>query len=104
MDIARILHKIRPGALWSLNDNRYAGLLWKDDSPKPTNQEIIAAWEEIEQELEIKKIQRLRREAYQLESDPLFFEYQRGDIEKQEWLDKVQEIKERYPYTGNSQT
>jgi hypothetical protein len=103
MDIARVLHKIRPGALWSLNDNRYAGLNWKDDSPKPTNQEIIAAWEEVEQEIEITKTQRLRRDAYQMESDPLFFEYQRGDIEKEVWLEKVQEIKDRYPYTGFSQ-
>jgi len=50
------------------------------------------------------KIQGLRLIAYQKESDPLFFEYQRGDVEKQLWLDKVQEIKNRYPYPGNSQT
>lgn len=37
----------------------------------------------------------LRRSAYQLESDPLFFKWQRGEATKQEWLDKVQEIKER---------
>lgn len=37
----------------------------------------------------------LRRTAYQLESDPLFFKWQRGEATKQDWLDKVQEIKER---------
>lgn len=36
--------------------------------------------------------------AYSSESDPLFFKWQRGEIEKQDWLDKVQEIKLRYPY------
>lgn len=40
----------------------------------------------------------MRKAAYQAEADPLFFKYQRGEIEKQVWLDKVQEIKERYPY------
>ena len=39
----------------------------------------------------------LRAEAYRNESDPLFFKWQRGEIEQQVWLDKVAEIKARYP-------
>lgn len=39
----------------------------------------------------------LRAEAYRNESDPLFFKAQRGEIEQQVWLDKVAEIKARYP-------
>ena len=39
-----------------------------------------------------------RSNAYIQESDPIFFKYQRGEITKQEWLDKIEEIKERYPY------
>ncbi len=42
-------------------------------------------------------IDTLRHQAYSQEADPLFFKYQRGEIEKQEWLDKISEIKERYP-------
>ena len=38
-----------------------------------------------------------RKEAYAYESDPLFFKYQRGEITKEEWLAKVEEIKTRYP-------
>lgn len=37
-----------------------------------------------------------RAYAYATESDPLFFKYQRGEIEKQVWLEKVAEIKKRY--------
>jgi hypothetical protein len=37
-----------------------------------------------------------RKQAYIEESDPLFFKWQRGEIEKQEWLDKVAEIKARW--------
>ena len=104
MDVARILNKIRPDAVWSMNDNQYEKLEWFDKNyEKPTYSEILEAWKEIEIELENERIQRLRREAYQLESDPLFFEYQRGDIEKSVWLDKVQEIKNRYPYSAFSQ-
>jgi len=39
----------------------------------------------------------LRRAAYEQEADPLFFRAQRGEIPEQEWLDKVAEIKARYP-------
>lgn len=39
-----------------------------------------------------------RMDAYKLEADPLFFKYQRGEIEKEEWVMKVEEIKARYPY------
>lgn len=36
-----------------------------------------------------------RAAAYKNESDPLFFKWQRGEVDKQAWLDKVAEIKKR---------
>lgn len=41
-------------------------------------------------------IARSKMYAYQEESDPLFFKWQRGECDKQEWLDKVQEIRQRF--------
>ena len=38
-----------------------------------------------------------RKQVYEQESDPLFFKYSREEVTKQEWLDKIQEIKIRYP-------
>ncbi len=38
-----------------------------------------------------------RHAAYIAEADPLFFKAQRGEVEQQVWLDKVAEIKLRYP-------
>jgi hypothetical protein len=38
-----------------------------------------------------------RRAAYTAEADPLFFKAQRGEIEQQVWLDKITEIKARFP-------
>jgi hypothetical protein len=38
-----------------------------------------------------------RKAAYIAEADPLFFRVQRGEILEQEWLDKIAEIKARYP-------
>jgi hypothetical protein len=39
-----------------------------------------------------------RAYAYSQEADPLFFKSQRGEATEAEWLAKVEEIKERYPY------
>lgn len=55
--------------------------------------------EELQAEADARaaKIEAQRAEAYRTESDPLFFKSQRGEATQQEWLDKVAEIKARYP-------
>ena len=50
--------------------------------PSPTTQEQIDA---------------LRKAAYQAEADPLFFKWQRGESTEQAWLDKIADIRNRYP-------
>ena len=39
-----------------------------------------------------------RQFAYKTEADPLYLKWQREEIEKQVWLDKIAEIKQRYAY------
>lgn len=46
----------------------------------------------------------LRRHAYTLEADPLFFQWQRGEATEQDWLDKVAEIRDRYPYEKENES
>lgn len=42
MDIAEILHEIRPKAAWAILGGNYSGLQWFDESQlKPTEQEIL---------------------------------------------------------------
>lgn len=38
-----------------------------------------------------------RINAYQRESDPIFFKWQRGEATEQDWLDKIAEIKAQFP-------
>lgn len=55
---------------------------------------------EIDSEAQAKAAEtcRLNRlEAYQSESDPLYMKWQRGESTQQDWLDKIAEIKARYP-------
>ena len=58
--------------------------------PEPTPEEILAA--------ERAAAESNRQAAYTQEADPLFFKYQRGEATEQEWLDKIEEIRARYPY------
>lgn len=44
----------------------------------------------------------LRRAAYAAEADPLFFKHQRGETTWQAWIDKIAEIKARYPLPGDA--
>lgn len=99
MDIALILTKEYPGAEWSLNGDSYSGLVWmSEDITKPTEEELSAAWDIVKYNSEVETIQGFRKVAYQNESDPIFFDWQRGEVTEQEWLDAVQAIKDRYPY------
>jgi hypothetical protein len=43
------------------------------------------------------QIDALRQAAYQKEADPIFFKWQRGEATEQQWLDKIADIRARYP-------
>tara|TARA_R100001463_G_scaffold29822_2_gene67872 strand:+ start:944 stop:1237 length:294 start_codon:yes stop_codon:yes gene_type:complete len=56
---------------------------------------VNAAAAEIDAAKIVAFIDGKRRQDYRNESDPLFFKYQRGEIEKSVWEAKVAEIKSR---------
>lgn len=98
VDYAAVLVANYPDTRWILNGETYDGLEWLDDSPKPTQKELDAAWAQVQHDLQIKQVEAQRKAAYMVESDPVFFQFQRGDATEQEWLDAVQAVKDRYPY------
>ena len=56
--------------------------------------------EQVEQEAKEAELQRVetnRRNAYRNEADPLYLKWQRNEATEQQWLDKIEEIKERFP-------
>lgn len=58
----------------------------------------LTAEEIAQQQAERAEQVRLQRQtAYQAEADPLFFKWQRGEGTEQAWLDKIAEIKARFP-------
>jgi hypothetical protein len=88
---------------------RHADGTWKaDDEATAENEawEWVQVWqvsdataEEIAERIVALNTQAKanRAKAYRNESDPLFFKWQRNESTEQEWLDKVAEIKARYP-------
>ena len=98
VDYPAVLNAKYPGTLWTMDGDEYTGLNWLDDSPKPTQAELDAAWPEVQYKQQCAKVDQQRLSAYEKESDPIFFKLQRGDATEQEWLDAVQAVKDRYPY------
>lgn len=97
IDYAAVLIATHPGAQWSLSDNDYDTLIWHDDTPKPSQQELDDAWPAVQQQQAQAEVDQQRHAAYVAESDPLFFQWQRGEATEQQWRDKVAEIQTRYP-------
>lgn len=97
-DYAAVLTANYPAAEWSLTGNDYETLDWYDDTPKPTQAELDAAWPAVDHANEVAAVEEARREAYAATSDPLFFEWQRGDGTEQAWLDAVAAVKAAHPY------
>jgi hypothetical protein len=100
-DYVATLVNLVPDALVSYTgpDPDYDAIVWQDSRERPSREECDAAWPQIKIDLENEQAQRSRAESYREEADPLFFGWQRGENTEQEWLDKVTEIRDRYPYT-----
>jgi hypothetical protein len=98
MDIALILSDKYSGALWSLDGDDYEGLEWLDDTPKPTKKALEALWPEVQHARAVASVERARQAAYRELSDPIYFQWQRGEVTEQAWLDAVQAVKEAHPY------
>jgi hypothetical protein len=100
MDIPVILTANYPGNTWSLNGDDYTGLTWDENNadPKPTKKALETAWPQVQYDREYKAVEKARQAAYVTDSDPLFFEWQRGDATEQQWRDAVQAVKDAYPY------
>lgn len=97
-DYAAVLTANYPDAEWTLEGDTYDGLTWLSDTPKPSQAELDAAWSQVNYKQQVAEIEQTRRIAYETQSDPLFFEWQRGDGTEQAWLDAVAAVKAANPY------
>lgn len=83
---------------WSLNGNTYDGLTWLSDTPKPTQAELDAAWPRVNYTNQCAIVEAARLVAYEQQSDPLYFKWQRGEATEAEWRAAVAKVKADNPY------
>ena len=99
MDISLVLTKRYPDAVWTLNGDSYSGLTWlSEDIAKPTAEELQAEWAQVQFEVAYATVEADRQIAYRETADPVFFEFQRGDMTEADWLGAVQAVKDAHPY------
>lgn len=98
VDYTAVLIANYPGTEWTLNGDTYDGLVWLSDSAKPIQEELDAAWPAVQYANQFAQVEAARLAAYEKESDPLYFKWQRGDGTEQEWLDAVAAVKTANPY------
>ena len=98
VDYSAVLVANYPGAQWTLNGDTYDGLTWLDDTPKPTQEELDAAWPQVNYQNQYNAVEQARLLAYEQTSDPIFFKWQRGDATEAEWREAVAKVKADNPY------
>jgi len=97
IDYSSILSNNYIGKQWVMNGESYDKLVWLDDSPKPTKDELDALWESTKKVNNNNLADYNRRRDYVIESDPIFFKAQRDEATMEEWQAKILEIKARHP-------
>ena len=86
------IEMIKAGVKTLKNDEKIEG----NSIIKKTNKELYDEGKLSKEEYNL-YIDGLRQTAYAKEADPLCAQFIRGEVEKEEWLKKIEEIKERYP-------
>ncbi len=98
IDYTKVLIANYPGASWIMNGDEYEGLVWLETTPKPTKAELDAAWPQVDYQFQCATVDQNRLKAYEQQSDPLFFKWQRGDGTELEWREAVAKVKAENPY------
>jgi hypothetical protein len=100
-DLTKALLSLRPGAAWTMDGDKYEGIIWLDDQQsKPTKEELTLEADRIQAEYDSKEYQRQRQLAYPPMADYLDAVYwqSQGDATKMTaYLAAVEAVKSKYP-------
>jgi hypothetical protein len=67
IDYTKILIIKYPDSEWTLNGDDYEGLTWLSDTPKPTKEILDNLWDEVVEQLQLKKEEKAQAKADLLE-------------------------------------
>jgi len=92
------ISSLRPGAMWSLRDKAYSGLVWRDDAQeKPAEQEVLDEIDRLELVKESLNYRRARREEYLSLEEQLDLIYWDNVNGSANWVDHVASVKANHP-------
>lgn len=98
--ITKALTSLYPNAEWVTHGDSYDGLEWLDNSPKPTEAELLAEVARLQAEYDAKQYQRDRAKAYpslQEQLDMLWHSVNNGtDLKDSDWFNQLKSVKDTY--------
>jgi hypothetical protein len=97
IDYAAILLAHFPGTEWVVSGMDYEGITWLSDSPKPSQADLDKLWDKTQKAVDADQVKAARLARFQVEADPIFFQYQRGQATEKQWLDAVKKIETDLP-------
>lgn len=100
IQLAKAIQRLNSKARYTLKGGDLDTLYWAEDHEgvKPSPEEILAEYARLEAEAPVQRIKDLRRAAYSVEADPLFFKWQAGEVTKEEWETARETVKTKHPY------
>jgi len=99
MDITKAIISLRPAAIWSLDGDTYDSLWWSNENelPPPTEEEVQAEIERLQQKWEYNQYKRDRASEYPSIQEQLDTLYHQG---YDGWKASIDEVKNKYPKPG----
>lgn len=106
MNVVKTLQQLVPGCEFSMSGDDpttsqeyFDRITWiAPQDSQPTWDAVVAAWPTVNGGIANERARRQRLVAFRDEADPLFFGWQRGENTEQDWRDKCEEIRLRFPY------
>ena len=97
--IAEALLKLRPNALWEVQEgNTYADIVWKDENETmPTEAEVNAAIVEVQAEIEVNRYKQERAIAYKSLAEQLDMQYWDRVNGTDTWKQHIDAVKTAHP-------
>lgn len=60
VDYGEVMHRFYAGRQYGVRGPRYEDISWFEDSPKPNAEELAVLWEQIKEEVTLKRVQQRR--------------------------------------------
>lgn len=99
-DYVLVLTSEFPGRQWSLSGNDPATLVFHDDGPVISGDELDALWPKVEFDSAYEQVRGARAVRYTAETDPMYWKVMRAEdgLSLQDWVDAVEQIRADLPY------